>query len=523
MQRQLVMAPSLKRNVIANGLGQGWRALMSFAFIPLYIKFLGVEAYGLIGIFALLQAWLVLLDIGMRPALAREMARFTGGAHNAQSIRDLLRSVEMIGAGVAGVIAVGIWAASGSLAADWLRAENLPEKVVAQALAAMGVVTALRFVEDLYVSCLAGLELQVQQNTIIAITASVRGLGAIAVLAWISPTITAFFIWQGLVSLVTVALFAGLVYSTLPSAPRSARPSRAALGGVWHFAAGMMAITVLSLLLTQSDKILLSRLLSLKAYGYYALAGTVANGLGTMSAPITAAFYPRLTALTTIGNEVAARVVYHQGAQLVTVFMGASAVILIVFREEVMLVWTGDPVLVRQVAPLVAVLALGTLLNGLMAIPYQMMLAHGWTTLPIKVNTTAVAILVPAILWVVPRYGAIGAACIWVILNAGYVLFAISLMHRRLLRGEKWRWYFQDVLIPLGAAAGAALVCRTLISGHRGRIEEIGELAGSAVCTLFAGAMAAPTVRSQIARYMTMLQKPLVPAAVPGRGTEGSR
>ena len=88
---------SLKKNVVANFLGQGWRALMGLVFIPLYIKYLGIEAYGLIGIFALLQAWLALLDMGMRPALGREMARFTSGAHNAQSIRDLLRTIEVIG------------------------------------------------------------------------------------------------------------------------------------------------------------------------------------------------------------------------------------------------------------------------------------------------------------------------------------------------------------------------------------------------------------------------------------------
>ena len=58
----------LKRNLIANYLGQGWTALMGLAFIPLYINYLGIEAYGLIGLFAVLQGWLVLLDLGMTPA-----------------------------------------------------------------------------------------------------------------------------------------------------------------------------------------------------------------------------------------------------------------------------------------------------------------------------------------------------------------------------------------------------------------------------------------------------------------------
>ena len=57
----------LKRNLIANYLGQGWTALMGLAFVPLYIQYLGIEAYGLIGLFAVLQAWLALLDMGLTP------------------------------------------------------------------------------------------------------------------------------------------------------------------------------------------------------------------------------------------------------------------------------------------------------------------------------------------------------------------------------------------------------------------------------------------------------------------------
>ena len=35
--------------------GTGWSALMQIAFIPLYIKFMGIEAYGLVGFYITLQ------------------------------------------------------------------------------------------------------------------------------------------------------------------------------------------------------------------------------------------------------------------------------------------------------------------------------------------------------------------------------------------------------------------------------------------------------------------------------------
>src|SRR5947208_2709137 len=90
------MVTTLRSNLVANYIGQGWSALMSLAFLPLYIKYLGMEAYGLIGLFATMQAWLALLDLGMTPTLSREMARFTAGIRSVSSIRDLLRTVEII-------------------------------------------------------------------------------------------------------------------------------------------------------------------------------------------------------------------------------------------------------------------------------------------------------------------------------------------------------------------------------------------------------------------------------------------
>lgn len=491
---------ALKKNVLANYLGQGWRVLMSLAFVPLYIKYLGIEAYGLLAIFAMLQAWLSLLDMGMKPALGREMARFTGGAHDAQSIWDLLRSIEIIAIVVAGLIGIGIWGASGWLAADWVRAEKLPVALVAQAFALMGAIIALQFVESMYTSSIAGLQRQVLQNVVASLMATVRGFGAVGILMWVSPTINAFFIWQGLISLLTVAVFAGMVYRVLPSPPRPARFSMPALIGIWRYAAGMVGITLLALLLTQVDKLLLSRLLSLEAFAYYALAGLGAGVLYRLTEPITTAFYPRFTELAVRGDENALSAVYHQSAQLVTVLMGAAAVVLMIFGDRVLLLWTADPALAKKVAPLMTVLALGTLFNGLMWTPYQLQLAHGWTALTIKVNSVAVSILIPAILWVVPAYGAIGAAWIWVTLNAGYILFAIYFMHRRLLHKEKWRWYRQDVVIPLTAATGAAWLCRWAMPEHLGRLGEFGVLLLSSGSVLIASALTAPMVRHQLAR-----------------------
>ena len=418
-----------------------------------------------------------------------------------QSIRDLLRSIVTIGGVIAGALALGVWLASGWLATHWVKMEDFSPEVAARAFAAMGAVTALRFVEGIYVSAISGLQRQVLANAVSAAMATARGFGAVGVLALASPTIEAFFIWQGLVSLATVAVYATAIHRVLPKGDRPARFSWAALLDVWRFAAGMMGVTFLVLLLTQVDKILLSRLLDLKAFGYYALAGVVAGALFLLTAPITTAFYPRFTELATRGDEVALRAAYHQGAQLVTVLTGAAAIVLMAFADKILVVWTNDAALARQAAPLMTVLALGNLLNALVWIPYQMQLAHGWTTLAIKINIAAVAVVVPAILLTVPKFGAIGAAWVWVALNAGYVLLEISLMHRRLLPGEKWRWYREDVAIPLAAAAATVGLCRWVIPNDMGKFHEFAAVLTTSGCALAAAALSAPLLRDQLARH----------------------
>lgn len=488
----------LKRNLIANYLGQGWTALMGLAFVPLYIKYLGMESYGLIGLFAVLTAWLSLLDMGMTPTLSREMARFTGGIHGTQSIRDLLRTIEIITLGIALLIAVGVALGSTWIATHWLQNEKLSTTVVAQAFAVMGLVTALRFIETIYHSSIVGLQRQVLLNIVNSGMASLRGLGAVAIIAWVSPTIKAFFLWQALISVLNLVILVTVTYTSLPRADRMPRFSVDALRGVWRFAGGMMGITFLALLLTQVDKILLSKLLSLTEFGFYTLAAAVAGALYMLIGPITQAWYPRLCELHAQDNPKALAETYHQGAQLVTVVAGSAALVLILFAETFLRLWTQDAELARHAAPLLSLLMLGNLLNGLMWIPYQTQLAHGWTDLARRTNIVAVAIIVPAILWATPRYGAIGAAWVWVALNASYCLVGIHFMYRRILTQEKWRWYRQDVFMPLMAATLVGSGFDWAWSLPSGVLADLMLLALASVLTFSAALLAADRTRHQV-------------------------
>lgn len=487
---------SLKKNVLANYLGQGWTALMGIAFIPVYIHYLGMEAWGLVGFMSMLQAWFTLLDMGLTPTLSREMARFQAGAHGAQSIRDLLRSLEVIYGGVAVAVVGIVWLGAPWVSVHWLSATQLSDASVTQAIGVMGMVLAARMVEQVYRGAIQGLQRQVWLNGAQSVLAALRWGGVVGVLAWVDSSIEAFFLWQVLVSLLSVVILARQTYCWLPPGERPSRFDLAVLASIRSFAGGMAVTTLLALLLTQVDKLLLSKLVSLEEFGYYVLAASVAGALYFLVTPVSTAVSPRLTELVAKSGQQALIDTYHRASQWLAAVLTPAALMMAVFAEPLLYAWTGNADLANQTAPLLVLLALGTLCNGFMYVPYMTQLAYGWTGFAVRMNIVAVSFIVPAVLWAVPRFGAIGAAWAWLALNAGYVLIGMHFMHRRLLPGEKWRWYRDAVFKPLAIGSIALLILRQWIALPQNRVALAGILAGIALAAMVAVLWAVPASRA---------------------------
>lgn len=441
---------------------------MGFLFVPIYVHQLGVEAYGVIGMFGALIAWLALLDAGLKPALGRDMARFTGGGSDVGATWNLLRSVEILCVLIGFLIAGAALASANWMASSWVNADKLSPQAIAEAVSYMGAIAALRFIEGVYSSCLSGLQRHVSMNVVSVVMATVRSVGAVAVLAWVEASLSAFFVWQLVVSVLTVLVYWRLAYRALPAPSSRPRFSVVALKNSWRFAGGMLMITFLALLLTQVDKVLLSTLIPLEDFGQYTLASVAASAIFTLISPISVTFQPRLTQLHAAGQEREFMATFHRGAQLVTVLGGSVAAIVIFHAEAVLRIWLHDNELAHQTSSLLALLLAGNLMNGLCHMPYQAQLAHGMTRFSLLVNTLAAAVLVPLIFIVVPVYGAIGSAIIWTGLNLGYLIVITIFVFRFLLKSERKAWIFGDVLKPLLPCIGVAALGRWLMPDDLG-------------------------------------------------------
>ena len=435
---------SIKKNVVANFAGSAWTGLMGILFVPFYIRLMGVESYGVIGIFASLQAMFAVLDLGLSQALAREMARLSVDQKNTNRMADTARTLEIIYWGIALVVVAVITVASHFIAYHWLNPEKLSREYLLEVLWIMALVVGLRWPVSLYMGGLNGLQRQVLVNTLLAIFATLQGAGALAVLWLIKPTVQVFFFWQALMALAQVIVLRIALWRNL-SSERKGKFSGDVLKEIWRFAAGMTGISLVSTILMQTDKILLSRLLSLSDFGYYTFAATVAAVMYRLISPVFTAYYPRLTELVSKDDQSGLVRTYHQGCQFMAVVILPSALTLAFFSKEVLSLWVRDPGVIAHASLLVSLLVIGNTLHGLMHLPYALQLAHGWTKLSFSTNLVAVIFLAPAIYFSTMAWGVVGAASMWIVLNVGYLLIVIQLMHLRLLKHEKWSWYRNDV------------------------------------------------------------------------------
>lgn len=471
---------------------------MSIVFIPLYIKYLGIEAYGLIGIFAILQACLTLLDLGMTPTLNREMARYTAGEHSRQVINDLLRTLEVICFFVASIIVFLILISAKWLSSDWLKVSNLPIEQVRYAISIMGLVVAFRFIESLYRGALLGLQRHVLFNVVNSFMSTLRNLGVLGVMVWYSPTIEAFFFWHAIISILTIVVFKIFLHQLISHQEVKPKFSFEVLKGVWRFAGSMILTSLLSLLLLQTDKILLSRLLSLESFGYYTLAASVAGVLYMLASPVSQSFYPRFTELVVKKQTDLLIETYHGACQLVTVIIMPIAFLLLFFGKSILLLWVNDPTLVMRIYPIVVLLVIGAALNALAYIPYMLQLSYGWANFAVVLNSIAVLILVPSFILITPIYGVLGAAAAWALLNIGYLFFSIHFMHMRLVPKEKWTWYIQDILLPSLASCVVVVLFVFLHPSNDSKIFEFFWLITAGCVAFIASVYAASKLRKRV-------------------------
>jgi O-antigen/teichoic acid export membrane protein len=241
-------------------------------------------------------------------------------------------------------------------------------------------------------------------------------------------------------------------------------------------------------MVTQTDKLLLSRLLPLAEYGYFTLAVLVASGVMLVSGPISGAIMPRLAKLEAQGDHEGLIRIYRQATQLVAVLAGAAALTAAYCAEPLLWAWTGDPVLARQAAPILTLYAAGNGILAVAAFPYYLQYAKGDLRLHLIGHVGFVVLLIPALLWSAGRYGGMGAGYVWLAMNALYFMAWVPLVHRKFVPGLHSRWFWQDSLLIFMVTGLFGYLLHRIMPLSGQRLWQVVEVVGYGLVLLLVGA-----------------------------------
>jgi O-antigen/teichoic acid export membrane protein len=495
---QRALMSRLKRNVFANFGGQFAATAVQFVTLPLYVRYLGDEGYGLVSFILALQAVTIAFDFGLSTTANREVSRYIAQERTADERRDLIRTLESYYVLLGVVIFVVLATAAPWLSRNWFQTKTFDAATLRTCLLIAAASIGLRWPVALYEGVLRGTERQVMLNAVGSSTALLRSAGTVLGLIFVSRSVTAFYWWQ--------LGFSGLELATYMAAAAAGKEGFVGWGGhfdwsvfkgLWRFSVNVGGLSCFALVLKQLDKLLISNLMPIQFVGFYNAARLGSSGITKLSQPVQGAVFPRLTSLHATDAESRLADTFHRACQLTNFLSIPAATVMMFFPYDVLFLWTRNVTLATSGSTALSILAAAMLLNSMMSVPFSLQLAAGITWLPLVTNGLGAAILAPLMYFLVRSHGLAGGATAWFVFNLLYVTIVPPIMFRYVLVGRYTRWVMRDTL-PFLVSGIVCFGLAYLVAANGSLITKI--LANGAALAVYAGItlMAAPMLRASL-------------------------
>ncbi|WP_044734106.1 lipopolysaccharide biosynthesis protein [Shewanella algae] len=437
---------SFKLNVIVNYTSQILVTLFGIVFIPQYIDILGPEGYGLIAFYTLLQSWFNLLDLGLTPTISRETVRNISGELDSNSYLKLYKVLNLFFLSSSLIITGLLVSNSGYFAEHWIKSEDIDVSIVAHCIAVMGIILSIRWLSSLNRGVLTGHERIIWLSIYNLVFSFLKFVGVFIVLIFIDNTIVTFFYYQLALSVIELLMLNYKVRTVMPIKSNNTINSKLDYKSIAKFSLSIALTGGIWVIVTQTDKLILSKLLSLEYFGYFTLAVLVANGVMILANPVGTALMPRLANLFMKGNNEEVKSVISYSTRVTVTLAGSAALVLIACSKHILFAWTNDINIANKVYLVLKLYAFGNLFLAFSAYSYYIQYGLGNVKYHLIGNLIFVVILVPLIGYFATSYGAIGAASVWGTLSFFYFVFWVSWVNHKIFPNFQISWILKDIL-----------------------------------------------------------------------------
>lgn len=329
----------LSRAIYSSFASQGVAAALAFVLSPLLVNGLGVERYGAWALVAEILAYYLMLDFGVRGAVAHFVARHLATGEESRANKTLATAFWIL-------LPIGILASLGGCGLAYFLPElfgmeSISHREIFVAMSVMACTIGLSLPMETFSAALRGGQRLDLVNAVEVVGQLFGGLAMFLVLRE-GGGLIALALSQGAARLLRWILLAVLTARIIPGfSIRLHNISRAESGGLWRLGGRKIAIDVAQLVSTRTDLLVVGSFLGVQWVAFFSLARIVPQQIAALNLSITQAFTPWLTDLHARVKSDELRSSFLFGSSVSVLFSLLGAVCVGGFVHYFIRLWVG--------------------------------------------------------------------------------------------------------------------------------------------------------------------------------------
>ncbi len=394
---------SLKRNTVWNLLGVGLPLAVAVLAIPVLMRGLGLERFGVLALLWALIGYLGLFEFGLGRTMTVKLAKL---GVNSPASPALVRCGLTLGlaAGIAGAAltaALAPW-----LVGSWLR---VPANLQSDALQAF-LIASIGVIATTGMGVARGVlegQLRFAQSNALRVVTGVSGFA----LPWISlhafgPSLSAIATLMVIGRVACWLAAFALLWQAMRQKPAPGWWSqwRELLG----FGGWLTVSAIVGPIMVYGDRFFLGASLSLADVSRYSVVQEMLQRLLVFPNAFTSAWLPALAS----HNAADRRAQYRAGLPKYTAAMLLICVVAAMMVEPVISIWLGDSV-AQQVKNMAWVLCAGIFFNAMGQLPFTLLHASGQVRATALFHIIQLPLYLGGVFWLTQHWGLVGAALAW--------------------------------------------------------------------------------------------------------------
>ena len=440
---------SLKRNILSNYSGNIALLIINFLLVPVYLKFLTAEEYGLIVFFTTLVSSFVVLDMGLGLTINREVASSVALNNSSKQTADIIRSFESIYWALAVVIGVFLNVFAEWISINWLNVENINQDQLKFVIRLIGFALMVRWPISFYDNVMSGFQKMFPLN-LIKIVVGILNISVLySLFYYFDIGIAGYFIFLVSLYFFHVSALICNIWRTNSLDFWKAKFRFDILKKSKTYILGIGFYSIIGTLYVIIDKLLISKAFLTTELAYYSLISMATLSIVQLVYPISSALFPKFVEYYKKEKIIESFHIFRRGYQLIMVLVFSFSAILVLFGKSIILIWTQNEIITENSIIYLKPLLLGTVFYCLHILIVSIYTALGKTKLVNIVYIITFSLYVVLLSFSLLENNLLWIAYSWLLSNIILMLLSVVLAFK-LLGYTRFKLFIkQDIVLPL--------------------------------------------------------------------------